>query len=275
MRIGLVVALGACHFEGPPATLGPPGDASEVDGSPDVDSDGDGVVDSIDNCRTVPNADQHDFDGDHRGDACDLCPHLASDTDPDGDGDGVGDVCDPRPPQPGGRQEYWVAFYDPGDIAAWVNTGGAWTVANGQLAQANNNFALLDSPDKLGDVYFATSVEVVNAGTAEIGFCGADIQPGIQYYCCGVSSGSVRAASAWRNQPQIFDPQPWTGTSDVGARIDIVGTLDATHSTCTFTQGAHLVTSSTLRGPLELGTAVFYTAAAVRYRYAFVVAIGS
>jgi hypothetical protein len=38
------------------------------------DSDGDGVLDSVDNCPTVPNPDQADTDGDGIGDACDICP---------------------------------------------------------------------------------------------------------------------------------------------------------------------------------------------------------
>jgi len=51
-----------------------------------VDSDGDGVVDDIDNCIDIPNPDQVDTDGDGLGDACDD----------DIDGDGilnVDDVC--------------------------------------------------------------------------------------------------------------------------------------------------------------------------------------
>src|SRR5262249_58151326 len=37
-----------------------------------IDSDQDGVVDCIDNCRLVANPDQSDSDGDGTGDACDL-----------------------------------------------------------------------------------------------------------------------------------------------------------------------------------------------------------
>ena len=44
-----------------------------------LDSDGDRVPDSIDNCPLDPNPDQADFDGDGLGDVCD----------PDADGDGV------------------------------------------------------------------------------------------------------------------------------------------------------------------------------------------
>jgi len=94
------------------------------------DSDGDGIVDDVDNCPTVANADQADGDGDGVGDACDLCPSDPGKTDPgvcgcgvadtdsdadgtpdcndncpvtpnsdqlDTDGDGVGDVCDQCP----------------------------------------------------------------------------------------------------------------------------------------------------------------------------------
>ncbi len=97
------LALAAC--EGPPLL---------------EDTDGDGVLDDVDNCTVVPNADQADRDGDGAGDACDIGPRPRPlpDTDGDGvldgvdncpatpnadqadrDGDGAGDACDigPRP----------------------------------------------------------------------------------------------------------------------------------------------------------------------------------
>lgn len=46
-----------------------------------LDSDGDGVIDPLDNCPTVANPDQADFDGDGLGDVCD----------PDDDNDGMPD----------------------------------------------------------------------------------------------------------------------------------------------------------------------------------------
>ena len=73
------------------------------------DSDGDGILDDVDNCVSAPNADQLDTDGDGAGDVCDTdddndgfddavdgCP-LVSGTAagcPDADGDGIPDATD-------------------------------------------------------------------------------------------------------------------------------------------------------------------------------------
>lgn len=76
-----------------------------------VDTDGDGIVDSSDNCPTIANADQADADHDGLGDACDTfdnrdddsdgiangadnCPTRANANQADADSDGRGDVCD-------------------------------------------------------------------------------------------------------------------------------------------------------------------------------------
>jgi hypothetical protein len=284
--VRLVVAiacLAGCRFS-PGAGAGDAGIAdAAIDGDPNRDSDGDGVRDDVDNCIAVPNPDQRDFDNDHRGDVCDRCPHLASVADPDADGDGVGDACDPRPTLAGDHRQYWLGFYDASEVASWTNTtqagyGSVWSVTNHQLAETTNAFALLDSPDPLGDTYFAVGIEIVNANTTEVGFCGGDIPIGTQYYCCGASNVAapmVRGASAWSGQTQIPDAHAFAGNLGAGAQLDVVGTMTATTSDCTYTQGATTATSSTARGPLAQGTAVFYTSAPVNYRYAFVVTIGS
>ena len=56
----------------------------------DTDDDGDGILNSEDNCPAVPNADQVDTDGDGLGNACD----------PDDDNDGVADEDDAYPLDP-------------------------------------------------------------------------------------------------------------------------------------------------------------------------------
>jgi hypothetical protein len=58
----------------PPAT---PVSPIPPDEPPPVDSDGDGVPDSVDNCPEVANPDQADTDADGYGDACDPCPMTA------------------------------------------------------------------------------------------------------------------------------------------------------------------------------------------------------
>lgn len=62
-----------------------------------VDSDGDGVSDSEDNCAALANPLQEDVDGDGLGDACDNCALDANPDQLNSDGDGVGDACDNCP----------------------------------------------------------------------------------------------------------------------------------------------------------------------------------
>jgi hypothetical protein len=66
-----------------------------------VDTDGDGICDSEDNCPSTPNADQADADGDGVGDVCDNCVHTANADQADTDGDGIGDACEAAPSAPG------------------------------------------------------------------------------------------------------------------------------------------------------------------------------
>jgi hypothetical protein len=61
-----------------------------------VDTDGDSIGDSCDEC---PGSDDLvDADGDGASDGCDVCPGLHDPDQADEDSDGVGDACDPCPP---------------------------------------------------------------------------------------------------------------------------------------------------------------------------------
>jgi predicted extracellular nuclease len=66
-------------------------------GGAPADSDGDGVLDSEDNCPYTPNPDQVDADADDVGDVCDNCRYTYNPGQEDSDSDGHGDVCDNCP----------------------------------------------------------------------------------------------------------------------------------------------------------------------------------
>ena len=59
-----------------------------------ADIDLDTVLNSMDNCLTVPNAAQIDTDADGVGDACDNCPTVPNPNQADSNGNGIGDACD-------------------------------------------------------------------------------------------------------------------------------------------------------------------------------------
>jgi hypothetical protein len=60
---------------------------------PPLDSDGDGIPDTTDNCPFISNTLQTDTDGDGVGNACDNCIFVANPSQADSDSDGVGDAC--------------------------------------------------------------------------------------------------------------------------------------------------------------------------------------
>lgn len=73
------------------------GDAGTESTYSELDRDGDGEPDSVDNAAAYPNADQSDVDGDGVGDPADSCPTVANPGQADTDGDYVGDPCDCDP----------------------------------------------------------------------------------------------------------------------------------------------------------------------------------
>ena len=77
-----------------------------------TDSDGDGIIDLLDNCPHVYNPGQEDRDGDGVGDACDNCPNVFNRLQADFVGDGIGDACRPGCPLGAlGMGDFHVDFY--------------------------------------------------------------------------------------------------------------------------------------------------------------------
>lgn len=99
-----------------------------------IDSDGDGVLDNVDNCPTTFNPSQTNSDVDSHGDACDNCRDQANELQVDSNSDGCGNQCD--------------ADID-NDGVVQITDFGAWTPTFGQAtppAPADNDFNGITPP---------------------------------------------------------------------------------------------------------------------------------
>ncbi|MBA3393487.1 MAG: hypothetical protein H0T89_12635 [Deltaproteobacteria bacterium] len=132
---GLRCVAGLCRIGGntgqcggPSTGDGGPGDGVMIDGSPGVDTDGDGVSDDIDNCLMMMNPNQANEDNDSLGDICDPCPVSANNVDTDGDS--VGDGCEPIA---SGTDKLLLfeGFHDPVTPAGALVLGN-WTFSGGK-----------------------------------------------------------------------------------------------------------------------------------------------
>jgi hypothetical protein len=109
-----------------------------------TDRDGDGVLDAVDNCPDIANADQADEDTDGMGDVCDPCPPSANNV--DADADGVADDCDPHPNVAGDQIVLFEGF-NHGIPASWTKTGTWSTTVDDIVANpATGNGAMLLLP---------------------------------------------------------------------------------------------------------------------------------
>jgi hypothetical protein len=242
-----------------------------------VDTDGDGIPDSIDNCPTIPNPDQHDKDGDGRGDVCDSCPSVATPTDVDTDGDGVGDPCDPRPSTPGDKIALFDGFYTSNDVADWTAMPNTpWEVLpQGGVEQDNTQ-----AGDRglfygsFGATYAAVtiSIDAVSVGGAA-GVC-AEISTG-QQVCCSIRDEAGQpyliASSA-----STYVEELWTGSFSTGTTITLVQNL-LSENHCEAFEGTTIdVVAEQPLATMGPGTFELYTAStSAEFAYAFVVAIGS
>jgi len=133
------------------------------------DTDGDGVADCIDNCRSIRNPDQADTDHDGIGNACDTCqdsdgdgfgdpgfpantcpldncPNVYNPSQVDSDHDGVGDACDGGSVPAG--PEFQVNTY----------TTGVQGYPQAVAADATGNFVVVWSGSGNGDGYPSTGI---------------------------------------------------------------------------------------------------------------------
>ena len=188
-----------------------PGGGAEVDasatGDPNVDSDGDGYNDAVDNCPHMYNPDQHDFDGDLRGDVCDVCPHIMEGG-KDYDGDGVGDACDPNPQAAGDKIVFFDGFYDMGNWTAVEGTA-TWKIDGGmRQPTADGIYQIVHPANPAPNNVFVETKLRVNASSQGVGQrhavgLVAGYQSTDEYFFCGIA----QAFDASEVEAGYVDPQ--------------------------------------------------------------------
>ena len=277
----IAVLAGGCAFE---KSL----DDTGGDDQP-ADTDGDGKLDSEDNCVDVANADQRNHDMDARGDLCDLCPHIADDGG-DSDNDQIGDACDPR-----AGIDTLIAFdgfYDDSTaITSWTKSGGTWSISGGALRQTGTNtWAFFGPPQPIARVYadYAfTPLSVGPAFTVQTQQGTATIQPSIgnfagivqqqRNYGCAISKDPSNRVTAWAsvNGSTANSPKTWGGDLTMGQRYRVVENM-TTQNRCDFTQGTTITDNDSENLGATDGTFVFSVAAStVEIDYIFLVSIGT
>jgi hypothetical protein len=165
----------------------------------DTDSDGDGILDSADNCPLNFNPDQTDTDGNGQGDACDFglpdtdgdgiddlidnCVDVINPGQQDADGDGIGDACDTAPYITVDNESLGVSSYE-GEIANSIN----FTLTNSGAATLNYTLAVsynvgtgwltlspATSPDSLAAAGSQTYTVSFNSASLPVGVYDAKI----------------------------------------------------------------------------------------------------
>lgn len=162
-----------------------------------LDTDGDGMRDSLDNCDFVFNPGQADLDVDGSGDVCDAdadgdgvadtidtCPAVADPDQADTDGDGLGDRCEARLADSGQVDGFTDTFGEDADylINPPAFRAAALLTAATISFEDSNPDAIVDSDARLLAAGFAPgdTVRVVGspAGENDRAFLVARVEPG-------------------------------------------------------------------------------------------------
>lgn len=267
------VGTGDTTSDAPP--IDAPVDAA-IDGSPNVDTDNDGVFDATDNCRLVANADQHDEDTDNVGDPCDVCPHVMG-AQTDTDGDKIGDACDPHPGAAGDVLVRFEPFTGNTLPAGWTIAAGTaanFVVANDMLAingAAGTHIMIFDAASQGHAIDVGVQLPSVTSGTTFFTAL-TDVKSDLaQFYGCGVRIDTVVREFFTYDDPTFAtigaDPTPAEAPMFPGM-FRIASVLDENSQRCTIpkAQTNHTMTATTNpNNRTNVGVRVGNVAAQVRY----------
>lgn len=197
-----------------------------------MDTDGDGIPDSQDNCPTVANANQLNEDHDAFGDVCDPCPPFPETTPvTDTDHDGVSDKCDPRPNTPGDKILVFEGFAN-GKPTTWGGFGN-WSGAAGQLVG--------DGTGSWGPSFDANGGETVTAQVgldqdntfAGVALASSDLKTYVEcdlFHSSGIGGGGSGTT--------IFDNKNANGNSSFAFSLSTPFTIQLTRTGGTYTCGS-------------------------------------
>lgn len=257
-----------------------------VPDAPDIDSDGDGWLDRMDNCPGKPNFDQRDEDGDGVGDACDPCPIDKDNSDPDKDN--VGGPCDPNPSTFGDQIVVFQSFQD-GIPNTWEMQGNGTIAATGGdvvITNTANNRATLVPPvtEPFGNGMIMASVVVnqtlnANRTALSVGLPynpGTDVGIQCQLHAPNPGSTAGRELSLFDskvNSEQDFNPFPWE--TGVSYRLAMIRAGDSYKCSVTDKDGAVKGTATASDGNTPMRLSVGVTAGGTTAHVAWMLVVTS
>jgi len=284
MRWVMIAMLGGCSFSTQTGTGQPMGDTPPIDappdvaidGSPTVDTDGDGVFDATDNCQLVANANQHDEDADTIGDPCDPCPQLAN-ANTDTDGDKIGDACDPHPNATGDVLVRFDPFTGTTLPAGWTIEAGStgdFVVNNDVIAingMASTHVMIFNAGGQKHAIDVGVQLPNVAGGTTFFTAM-TDVKSDLaQYFGCGVRIDNTSREFFTYDDPDFTtidnDPMPADAPMFPGA-YRIVSVLESASQRCTIpkAQTSHEMTATaSTNNRTNVGLRVGNVTAQVRY----------
>ena len=184
--------------------------------TPNVDTDGDGVADTSDNCPAVFNP-ARPMDVGLRGEL----------VQPDGDSDGLGDACDPCPFDPTNSCDQATFGGGPGSGSAGGTTGGTGGGTpggtTGSTTGGTTGSTTGNPPPPLGGQLYLSEL-MVNPGKGTVNTTGADGNyEWVKIYNAGPGDADLtNVVLAWANSNTYA-----TGTGASGGHFALSGTLPA------------------------------------------------